>query len=66
MSPARKPSSWTNRIPLMTFLAVVFAAGILYQQIGSLREAVQGIMPRLGALETWRAVHEATGDRRRR
>lgn len=66
---AREPraaQSWASRISLVTLLFVVFSAGILYQKIDVLTEQIKDVVPRIEALEMWRAVHEAGGARRRR
>lgn len=61
--PAR---NWASGIPLVTLLAVVFGAGALYMKLDALADQIKDVVPRVQALEIWRAVHEAAGARRRR
>lgn len=65
---ARAPKNWASQISLVTLLAVVFGAGALYTKLDALAEQIKDVVPRIQALEMWRAavtaVREATGAHR--
>ena len=56
--------SWAGKISLVTLLTVVFGAGAMYYKLDALAEAVRSLLPRIEALEHWRAAHEASSRRR--
>lgn len=65
-SGSRSGKSWADRIPLVTLLAVVFAAGLLYARIeflgkdvARIEKAMAATDARTTALEQYRLTHEA-------